>query len=86
MTQSAKILLGTLLMAAALIFMGCEGGGGVKGSKDTIQNQNSKKDTNKNLSSNSSEKVLSTTDDKRHHTIMHSVDRSIRSGCRYRTP
>lgn len=31
MTQSAKILLGTLLMAAALILMGCEGGGGVKG-------------------------------------------------------
>ncbi len=30
MTQSAKILLGTLLMVETLIFMGCEGGGGVK--------------------------------------------------------
>ena len=63
MTQSAKILLGTLLMAAALIFMGCEGGGGVKGSKDTIENRNSKEDTYNNLSSNSSETTLSRTDD-----------------------
>ena len=63
MAQSAKILFGILLMVETLIFMGCEGGGGVKGSKDTIENRNSKEDTNNNLSSNSSETTLSRTDD-----------------------
>ena len=63
MTKRMKLLCSISLLGIFCITVGCGGCGGVKRSKDTLENRNSKEDFHNSLSSNSSETTLSTTDD-----------------------